>query len=102
VIVYLRVVYGQIRRYTDENAIVYGLSKRRLHTISVLLRFSPYTDTEIYDRNTITGIKAKHGRKRPFTEFVTFNLGINLFPRIHSFAIEIIDNDTLEPIVRYI
>jgi hypothetical protein len=36
-----------------------------------------YTDTNIYDRNTITGIMAKHGRKRPFTKFVTFDLGIN-------------------------
>jgi hypothetical protein len=37
-----------------------------------LLRFSPYTDQ--YDRNTITGITAKHGRKRPY------------FPRIRSYA----------------
>jgi hypothetical protein len=72
--------------YTDENAIVYGLSKRRLHTISVFLRIRintivygcgdirSYTDAEIYDRNTITGITAKHGRKRPY------------FPRIRSYT----------------
>jgi hypothetical protein len=46
----------------DENTIVYGLRKRRLHTISVLLRFSPYTD--------------QYDRIQPFTEFVTFDLGM--------------------------
>ena len=73
--------------YTDK----YGGIQTKMRSFTVLingdyiqnLRFSPYT--EIYDRNTITGITAKHGRKRlyfpvygyirPFTAFATFNLG---------------------------
>jgi hypothetical protein len=79
--------------YTDENAIVYGFSKRRLYTISVLLRFSPYTDQ--YDRKRLRRytivilsqvllqnivvndrIFSVYDCIRPFTEFVTFDLGI--------------------------
>ena len=90
-IVYLRVVYGQIRRYTDENAIVYGRSKRRLHTISV---FSPYTDqydririrrytivirSQVLRQNMVVNdrIFPVYGCIRPFTEFVTFDLGMH-------------------------
>ncbi len=57
-----------------------------LHVI-VLRSYISVSYTDKYDRNTITGITAKHGRKRPFfpvygrirpfTEFVTFDLGPN-------------------------
>ena len=36
------------------------------YTVLVNGPIRPFTDTEIYDRNTITGITAKHGRKRPY------------------------------------
>ena len=59
------------------------------YTVSVFLRISPYTVTDIYDRNTITGFTAKYGRirsvygmytvvydrLRPYTESVTVDLG---------------------------
>ncbi len=69
--------------------------KRRSFTISVFLRISPYTVTEIYDRNTRPCNTEKCGRmrsvygmytvvydtvysrKRSYTEFVIVELGLH-------------------------
>jgi len=81
--------------------------RKRPYTISVLLRFSLYAGTEIYDHNTVTCNKAKYGRKRPYfsrmrsyttvygvrnvrsgvTCKISFNLFLNIFQvfRIISF-----------------
>jgi hypothetical protein len=65
----LQSLYGINRRV---NSLVYEfISRSNKH-----YRKRPYTDTEIYDRNTITCNTAKHGRIRPFTESVTFDLGL--------------------------
>jgi hypothetical protein len=76
--------YGRLRPCTV---------KIRSFTISVFLRISPYTVTEIYDRNTGPCNTEKYGRirsvygmytvvydavydrLRPYTEFVTADLG---------------------------
>ncbi len=42
---------------------------------SVYDRIAPYTVTDMYDRNKVTCITAKYGRKRPNTECVNFDLG---------------------------
>jgi len=55
-------------------------------------RITPYTVTEIYDRNTITCNTAKYGRIRSFMESVTFKLGCRIlrFDLIIAFCIRII------------
>ena len=68
-------IYGEkndclLPSYTEA---VYGL--RIAPFFFVYDRISPYTVTEIYDRNTRPCNTAKYGRVRPFTESVTFDLG---------------------------
>jgi hypothetical protein len=81
---HVRRKYGRLRPYTV---------KIRSFTISVFLRISPYTVTVIYDRNTGPCNTEKYGRMRsvygmytvvydtvydrlrPYTEFVTVDLG---------------------------
>ncbi len=71
VIVYLRVLYGDIRRYTKKKrsftVLVHG-GRIQSPFSSVYDCIAPYTVTEIYDRNTITCITAKYGRIRSYHE----------------------------------
>ncbi len=82
------------------------VGKIRSLTVSVFRRISPYTVTDIYDRNTITCFMAKYGRirsvygmytvvcdtvydcLRPYTESVTVDLGTRYVGSVNSFKIE--------------
>jgi hypothetical protein len=88
-IVYLHVVYGDIRRKNRSfTVLVHGGRIQSLFS-SVYDRIAPYTVTMIYDRNTITCITAKYSRirsyrerLRPYTELVTVDLGSKYFQNV--------------------
>jgi hypothetical protein len=66
--------YGDIRTQIRSFTVSVNGGRIRSPFFSVYGLIRPYTDTEIYDRNTITCIPAKHGCKRPY------------FPRIRSYT----------------
>jgi len=70
-----------LSRRNKKNNLPLGYSGRTSTVVND--RIAPYTVTEIYVRNTITCITAKHsrivnvyGRLRPYTELVTVDLGM--------------------------